>query len=124
LIIDRPVAALIVVPVLGYAGWRLFRYIALLSLQVWLFVRSHRRALQAVGRLIDRRGAHEGKGAWPTTPIGRPRDYWRGVANSRNTGDRQSQRRVGKTTLAADLGTYLAKDWQKRVLLIDLDFQG
>jgi hypothetical protein len=35
-----------------------------------------------------------------------------------------SQRRVGNTTLAADLGTYLAKDWQKRVLLIDLDFQG
>jgi chromosome partitioning protein len=31
---------------------------------------------------------------------------------------------VGKTTLAANIGAYLAKDWQKNVLLIDLDFQG
>jgi cellulose biosynthesis protein BcsQ len=31
---------------------------------------------------------------------------------------------VGKTTLAANLGAYWAKDWSKRVLLIDLDPQG
>ncbi len=124
LIIDRPVTALIVVPALTYAGWFLFRYIALLSLQAWLLVCSRRRALQAVGRTIDHRGLREGKGVWLTTPIERPRDYWRGVANSRTSAIANLKGGVGKTTLAANLGAYLAKEWQRRVLLIDLDFQG
>lgn len=83
LIIDKPVTALIVVPALGYTGWLLLRYIALLSLQAWLLLRSRRRALQAVGRVIDHWGAHEGKGVWLTTPIGQSHDYCVGVANAR-----------------------------------------
>ncbi|MGE0459536.1 MAG: ParA family protein [Bauldia sp.] len=31
---------------------------------------------------------------------------------------------VGKTTVAANIGAYYAKDWEKRVLLVDLDYQG
>jgi chromosome partitioning protein len=122
--IEKSLSTLVIVPVLGCVGWFLFRYIAQLSLQAWLFVRSRRRALQAVAREINLDGAHEGKGVWLTTPIDRPRDYWRSVANSKTLAIANLKGGVGKTTLAANIGAYLAKDWQKRVLLIDLDFQG
>src|SRR5689334_20401128 len=81
--IEKSFTALVIVPVLGCVGWVLFRYAAQLSLQVWLFIRSRRRALQAVAREVNHDGAHEGKGVWLTTPIDRPRGYWGSVTNSR-----------------------------------------
>ena len=123
-IIEKSLTTLIIVPVLGCVGWFLFRYIAQLSLQAWFFVRSHRRALQAVAREVSDNGAQEGKGVWRTTPIDQPRDYWRGVTNSRTLAIANLKGGVGKTTLAANIGAYIAKEWHKRVLLIDLDFQG
>jgi Mrp family chromosome partitioning ATPase len=58
------------------------------------------------------------------TPIERPREYWRGVANSRTSAIANVNGGVGKATSAANLGAYVAKKWQKRALPIDLDFQG
>jgi len=118
--IQKFITTFILVPVLCYVGWFLFRHIIQLSLQAWRFVRSRRRALQAVAR----EGAHEGKGVWRTTPIDQPRDYWRGVASSKILAIANLKGGVGKTTLAANIGAYLAKDWQKRVLPIDFYFQG
>jgi Mrp family chromosome partitioning ATPase len=69
-------------------------------------------------------GAHEGKCVWLTSPIEQSHDYCRGVANARTLVIANLKGGVGKTTLAANLGAYLAKEWQKRVLLIDLDFSG
>jgi Mrp family chromosome partitioning ATPase len=74
--------------------------------------------------VLDHRSAHGGKGVWLTTPIAPPRDYWRGVANATTLATANLKDGVGKITLAPNLGAYLVKEWQKRVLLIDLDFQG
>lgn len=122
--IEKSLTTLIAVPVLACVGWLILRYLVQLSLQAWFFIRSRQRALLAVMREVNHQGAHEGKGVWLTTPVDRPRDYWRRVTNSKTLAIANLKGGVGKTTLAANIGAYLAKDWQKRVLLIDLDFQG
>ena len=123
-ILEKSITTLIVVPVLGCIAWLAFRYLVQFSIQAWRFIRSRRRALQAVARTSNESGACEGKGVWVTTPVRQPHDYWRGVTNAKTLAIANLKGGVGKTTLAANIGAYLAKDWQKRVLLIDLDFQG
>src|SRR5712671_1612341 len=104
LIIEKSISALIVVPVLGYIGWVLLRYIVQLSLQAWRFIRSRSRALQAVAREVTNNGACEGKGVWRANPINQPRDYWRAVTNSKTLAIANLKGGVGKTTLAANIG--------------------
>ena len=123
-ILEKSISSLVVVPALGSIAWFCFIYLVRVSLRAWRFIRSRRRALQAVARDMREHGACEGKGVWLTTPIEPPPHYWRGVTSSKVLAIANLKGGVGKTTLTANIGAYLAKDWQKNVLLIDLDFQG
>jgi cellulose biosynthesis protein BcsQ len=117
-------AALFIVSIAGAVLWVLGRYLLRLLYQAWCFVQSRTRALRAVARVVSTDGAREGNGVWLTKPIHQPDDYKRNVRRSKILSIANLKGGVGKTTLAANIGAYVAKDWQKRVLLIDLDFQG
>ena len=67
----------------------------------------------------------EGPGVWVAKPLNKPRQYREVLFSfSKVLIIANLKGGVGKTTLSANLGAYLAGKIKKPVLLIDLDFQG
>lgn len=98
------------------------RWLWLIGLRFHCFWTSRRRALSAVAREWTRDGPREGKGLWLTPPS--PPDNYADAFGTRVLVVSNNKGGVAKTTLAANLGAYWAREWAKRVLLIDLDYQG
>ncbi|MGH6815346.1 MAG: ParA family protein [Hyphomicrobiaceae bacterium] len=86
------------------------------------FLRSRSRALSAVARQRTRDGLREGKGLW-LHPTSKP-DHYDDSFGTRVLVVANNKGGVAKTTLVANLGAFWAREWKKRVLLIDLDYQG
>ena len=70
-------------------------------------------------------GPREGRGVWVAEPIEHPDNYKRDVEGAKVLVLANLKGGVGKTTIAANIAAFLAKDssWGKRVLLIDLDYR-
>ena len=104
-------------------GYMLLRVVWRKILFIACFFNSRRRALRAVARERTKDGPREGQGLWLQKPTYPPENYLESsgpptliLANNKGG--------VAKTTLAANLGAYWAREWRKNVLLIDLDYQG
>lgn len=117
-------AAPFILGVLGFVGYALLRVVWRQLRRLWCFFSSRRRALGAVRREHPKDGPREGRGLWLTKPISPPENYEGNLGNPTVLVVANHKGGVGKTTLSANLGAFWSREWGKRVLLIDLDFQG
>ena len=116
--------AVIAVTILGAIGYAALRLIWKQVQKFWCFVWSRHRALKAVGRTTGVDGRKENAGVWTTPPIHQPTDYERDLRACKILAVANLKGGVGKTTLVANIGAYLSSEWAKKILLIDLDYQG
>lgn len=77
-----------------------------------------------MAREYTKDGPHEGRGLWLSKPITPPSDYENSIGKPIVLVVANHKGGVGKTTICGNLGAYWAREWEKNVLLIDLDFQG
>lgn len=114
-----PQVAVILLTALGIiAGQLIYRQILIAV----CFFSSRSRALSAVGRVYTKDGPREGKGLW-LQPTSKP-DHYDEQFGTKVLVVGNNKGGVAKTTLVANLGAYWAREWNKKVLLIDLDYQG
>ncbi len=116
----------VALPIVGAIAWALLRLIWSYILRGKDFVLSRRRALSAVARTQKAGGPTEGPGVWTLKPIAPPDNYKNNVQRARIVAVANLKGGVGKTTIAANIGAYLADHilWRRRILLVDLDYQG
>ena len=106
---------------LSYIVLRLFLRIAQ---RLLCFVRSRRRTLNAIARRYTENGPLEGKGLWLTRPIHQPENYQTNLSAAKILAIANLKGGVGKTTIATTVGSCFVHDRGKKVLLVDLDYQG
>ncbi len=87
-------------------------------------LKSARSKVERVEIALSR--GEEGRGVWDLEHLRTPSWYHRRLNNSpaHILAVANLKGGVGKTTLAANLGVFFARDRGKRVLLVDLDYQG
>ncbi len=117
------VATLAFVSVLGY-GFLKWAFAKALVFRD--FIVSRRRALGAVARTVGNDGPKEGPGVWTLLPITQPSNYKGDLKGASVLAVANLKGGVGKTTVTANIAAHLASNsrWRKKILLIDLDYQG
>ncbi len=124
--------AFIIVPIIvGIIGY-LLSFIWKGIMWVWRYFSRVQTALNAVAQKRENGTLREGDGLWTALPIEHPDNYQTHLEAAKVLSIVNLKGGVGKTTIAANLGACMAQQLnegkigseQKRVLLIDLDFQG
>lgn len=119
-------ALALLLPVVGAVAWSIIKLGLSKVQQACDFISSRNRALTAVARRDTPAGPQEGQGVWTLAPIHRPEGYKNSVESCHILSIVNLKGGVGKTTIAANVAAHFAssRQWRRRVLLVDLDYQG